>query len=115
MATDFSPNFEEMFHAKFIPNLLMLLDDNANPRVQAHAAAAFVNFFEEANQKIILNYADSIAQKFEQVLKIKMEELMKKGTKLVLEQIVVSIASLADVIQEVFNNYYDRYVFLKFV
>lgn len=110
MATDFSPNFEEMFHEKFIPNLLMLLDDNANPRVQAHAAAAFVNFFEEANQKIVLNYANSIAQKFEEVLKVKMEELMKKGTKLVLEQIVVSIASLADVVQEVFISYYDRYV-----
>ena len=35
---------------------------------------------------------------------------MKKGTKLVLEQIVVSIASLADVVQEVFINYYDRYL-----
>lgn len=39
MASDFSPNFEEMFHDKFIPNLLLLLDDNQNPRVQAHAAA----------------------------------------------------------------------------
>lgn len=72
-----------------------------------------MNFFEEANQKIILNYANSIAQKFEEVLKIKMDELMKKGTKLVLEQIVVSIASLADVVQEVFISYYDRYVLFK--
>lgn len=110
MATDFSPNFEEMFHDKFIPNLLMLLDDNANPRVQAHAAAAFVNFFEEATQKVVLNYADSIAQKFEEVLKVKMDELMKKGTKLVLEQVIVSIASLADVVQETFIGYYDRFM-----
>lgn len=116
MASDFSPNFEELFHDKFIPSLLMLLDDNQNPRVQAHAAAAFVNFFEEANQKIIINYADNIVQKFEEVLKSKMEELMKKGTKLVLEQIVVSIASLADVIQEIFINYYDRFMpCLKFI
>lgn len=116
MASDFSPVFEKMFHDKFIPSLLMLLDDNLNPRVQAHAAAAFVNFFEESSQKIILTYSDAIVDKFELILKTKMEELMKKGTKLVLEQIVVSIASLADVVQEAFINYYDRFMpCLKFI
>lgn len=87
---------------------LMLLTFSANVSSIFFNSKAFVNFFEESNQKIVLNYANNIAQKFEEVLKVKMEELMKKGTKLVLEQIVVSIASLADVIQEVFVNYYDR-------
>lgn len=86
----------------------MLLNLPANVSFIFFNSKAFVNFFEESNQKIVLNYANNIAQKFEEVLKVKMEELMKKGTKLVLEQIVVSIASLADVIQEVFVNYYDR-------
>lgn len=41
MSTDFAPVFEKKFHDRVVPGLLMLLDDNANPRVQAHAG----NFF----------------------------------------------------------------------
>lgn len=37
MSTDFAPVFEKKFHDKVVPGLLMLLDDNLNPRVQAHA------------------------------------------------------------------------------
>ena len=42
---------------------------------------------------------------------------MKNGNKkLVLEQIVISIASLADLTQELFINYYDRFMpYLKFI
>ncbi|OTF78453.1 hypothetical protein BLA29_005156 [Euroglyphus maynei] len=117
MASDFAPAFQQQFHDKFIPNLLHLLDDNQNPRVQSNAAAAFVNFFEESKQKIILPYLNAIVDKFEQVLKLKIDELMKNGNKkLVLEQIVISIASLADLTQELFINYYDRFMpYLKFI
>lgn len=75
MATDFSPNFQNNCHDKFILNMLLLLEDNQNPRVQAHAAAAFVNFFEDARQKVILSYVDQIVDKFEQLLKFKMDEV----------------------------------------
>lgn len=34
MSTDFAPVFEKKFHSKVVPGLLMVLDDNANPRVQ---------------------------------------------------------------------------------
>lgn len=34
MSTDFAPVFEKKFHDKVVPGLLMVLDDNANPRVQ---------------------------------------------------------------------------------
>ena len=74
MASDFAQIFQQQFHDKFIPNLLLLLDDNQNPRVQSNAAAAFVNFFEEAKQKIILPYLNVIVDKFEQVLKLKIDE-----------------------------------------
>jgi hypothetical protein len=37
MATDFAPVFEKKFHDKVVPGLLHLMDDYANPRVQAHA------------------------------------------------------------------------------
>lgn len=34
MSTDFAPIFEKKFHDKVVPGLLVVLDDNANPRVQ---------------------------------------------------------------------------------
>lgn len=75
MASDFSPSFQQKFPDKFIPNLLLLLDDNQNPKVQSHAGAAFVNFFEEARPKDILTYIDPIMDKFEQILKLKIDEV----------------------------------------
>lgn len=75
MASDFSPFFQQQFHDAFIYNLLILLDDNDNPKVQAHAGAAFVNFFEEDKPKAILKYVDAIVDKFEQILKLKIDEV----------------------------------------
>jgi hypothetical protein len=51
MATDFAPTFEKKFHDKVVPGLLMVLDDNANPRVQAHAGP--FSFFEHVSLKCI--------------------------------------------------------------
>ncbi len=75
MATDFCPNFEEKFHSKVIPALLVLLDDYANPKVQAHSGAALVNFFEECPQKIVINYLETVVNKIEQLLNIKVKEV----------------------------------------
>lgn len=37
MSTDFAPVLQKQFHATVVPTLCMLLEDNENPRVQAHA------------------------------------------------------------------------------
>ena len=58
-----------------MPSLLTLLDDYNNPRVQAHAGAALVNFFEECPQKIIINYLEVVVNKIEEVLNIKVKEV----------------------------------------
>jgi hypothetical protein len=49
--------------------------------------------------------------KLETILSSKFNELVEKGNKLVLEQIVTTIASVADTSEEKFNDYYDRLVF----
>ncbi|CAL7948610.1 unnamed protein product [Xylocopa violacea] len=108
MSTDFAPIFEKKFHDKVIPGLLMVLDDNANPRVQAHAGAALVNFSEDCPKNILTPYLDAIMAKLESILKAKFQELVEKGTKLVLEQVVTTIASVADTCEEQFVTYYDR-------
>lgn len=108
MATDFAPVFEKKFHEQVIPGLLSLLDDVENPRVQAHAGAALVNFSEDCPKTILTRYLDSIMNKLEAILTAKFKELVEKGTKLVLEQIVTTIASVADTTEKEFVTYYDR-------
>ena len=108
MSTDFAPLFEKKFHSKVIPGLLHLMDDNDNPRVQAHAGAALVNFSEDCPKNILTQYLDSIIAKLETILQSKFKELVEKGSKLVLEQVVTTIASVADTAEEKFQSYYDR-------
>lgn len=108
MATDFAPNFEKKYHEQVIPGLLTLLDDVANPRVQAHAGAALVNFSEDCPKAILIKYLDRIMQKLTLILTTKFNELVEKGTKLVLEQIVTTIASVADTVEKDFSPYYDQ-------
>ncbi|CAH0388175.1 unnamed protein product [Bemisia tabaci] len=108
MSTDFGPNFQKKFHDKVIPALLMILDDEDNPRVQAHGGAALVNFCEECPKRILADYLDGVMAKLESVLQAKLKQLMEKGTKLVLEQVVTTIASVADAAEDQFVKFYDR-------
>ncbi|KAI4464528.1 importin beta [Holotrichia oblita] len=108
MSTDFASIFQKKFHDRVIPGLLMLLDDNGNPRVQAHAGAALVNFSEDCPKHILTGYLDGIMAKLEGILTAKFKELVEKGTKLVLEQVVTTIASVADTAEKEFIAYYDR-------
>ncbi|KAG7304294.1 hypothetical protein JYU34_011235 [Plutella xylostella] len=108
MSTDFAPIFEKKFHDRVVPGLLLVLDDNANPRVQAHAAAALVNFSEDCPKPILTQYLDPLMNKLEAILTAKFKELVERGTKLVLEQIVTTIASVADTVEKDFVIYYDR-------
>ena len=102
MATDFAPEFQKKFHANVVPGLLAVMDDTDNPRVQAHAGAALVNFSEECPKNILKNYLPTILTKLETILHSKFQELMAKGTKLVLEQVVTTVASVADTAEEHF-------------
>lgn len=87
MSTDFAPLFEKKFHAQVIPGLLTLLGDVENPRVQAHAGAALVNFSEDCPKHILTKYLDDIMKKLESILTDKFKQLVETGTKLVLEQV----------------------------
>lgn len=63
-----------------IPGLLSLLDDVENPRVQAHAGAALVNFSEDCPKNILTRYLDGIMAKLETILNSKFKELVEKET-----------------------------------
>jgi len=116
MATDFAPTFQKKFHTKVIPGLLMILEDEANPRVQAHGGAALVNFAEDSPKNILLTYLDSILNKLLEVLIKKVHELANHKRKLVLEQIVTTIAAVADTCEDKFEPFYEKFMpTLKFL
>lgn len=75
--------------------MIHLLDDDANPRVQSHTAAALVNFFEECPQSVLLPYLPNLCQKMQATLEKKTLELVSTQKKLVLEQIITTIATIA--------------------
>jgi len=116
MATDFAPGYEKKFHAKVLPGLIFLLDDNSCPRVQAHAGAALVNFCEECPRDILKNYADALLGKLEECFNLKLKELAESGKKLVLEQLVTTVASIATTLEDDFAKYYERFMpCMKFI
>lgn len=116
MSTDFAPTFEKKFHEPVVTGLISLLDDVENPRVQAHAGAALVNFSEDCPKHILVRYLDGMMNKLDAILNSKFKELVEKGNKLVLEQVVTTIASVADTCEKEFVAYYDRFMpCLKFI
>lgn len=50
MCTDLGPELQDAEHARILPGLMAVMDDFSQPRVQAHAAAALVNFSENCEQ-----------------------------------------------------------------
>ncbi|CAC5392691.1 IPO5 [Mytilus coruscus] len=110
LCRDFGPLFQKKYHNRVVPELLQIMDDNGNPRVQSHGAAALVNFAEECPKIVLSQYLDVILNKMEQVLSSKFKELLEKGVKLVLEQVVTALASVADTVEEKFTQYYDRFM-----
>lgn len=91
MSTDFAPVFEKKFHEQVIPGLLALLGDVENPRVQAHAGAALVNFSEDCPKHILTKYLEDIMTKLEAILNDKFKQLVQTGAKLVLEQVSLAL------------------------
>ena len=69
-----------------------------------------MNFSEDCPKNILAQYLDNIIAKLEAILTSKFKELVEKGNKLVLEQVVTTIASVADTAEEKFQTYYDRFV-----
>ena len=111
LAADFKVLFQKSFHQKVLPALLtVLIRDVDFPRVQAHAAAALVNFFEDCPVKVLEPHLDTVVQSLEHVLSRKMEHLFQKGSRLVLEQVLTTIATVADTAESKFLGFYDRFM-----
>lgn len=58
-----------------ISALLQTMEDQTNPRVQAHAAAALINFTEDCPKTLLIPYLDSLVQHLHVIMVAKLQEV----------------------------------------
>ncbi|XVF30792.1 hypothetical protein REPUB_Repub16aG0089000 [Reevesia pubescens] len=99
LSTDLGPELQTQYHHRVLPALVGAMDDFQNPRVQAHAASAVLNFSENCTPDILTPYLDGIVSK--------LLILLQNGKQMVQEAALTALASVADSSQEQFQKYYD--------
>ncbi|XVE90185.1 hypothetical protein DITRI_Ditri20bG0058100 [Diplodiscus trichospermus] len=99
LSTDLGPDLQTQYHHRVLPALAGAMDDFRNPRVQAHAASAVLNFSENCTPEILTPYLDGIVSK--------LLVLLQNGKQMVQEGSLTALASVADSSQEQFQKYYD--------
>ncbi|XVE70336.1 hypothetical protein DITRI_Ditri10aG0064300 [Diplodiscus trichospermus] len=99
LSTDLGPDLQNLYHQRVLPALAAAMDDFQNPRVQAHAASAVLNFSENCTPEILTPYLDGIVSK--------LLVLLQNGKQMVQEGALTALASVADSSQEHFQKYYD--------
>lgn len=105
MSTDFKGTMQTKYHQIVLPALIPVLGA-AEPRVQSHAAAALVNFCEEAEKEILAPYLDTLLEHLMQ--------LLQNQKRFVQEQALSTIATVADSAESAFGNWYGRLMPLLF-
>eukprot|EP00884_Botryococcus_braunii_P020479 jgi/Botrbrau1/7114/Bobra.0165s0131.1 len=100
MCTDLGPELQSAKHQLLAPGLMGVMDDFSQPRVQAHAAAAIVNFSENCDQDVLAPYLDALTGK--------LLGLLQHGQRLVQEGALTAMASVADCAKASFIRYYDQ-------
>ncbi|KAJ9075572.1 importin subunit beta-3, variant 2 [Entomophthora muscae] len=99
LATDFPDEFAVSFHTSILGMVIPLLEDSAFPRVQAHAAAALLNLCERLDKTMLEPYLS--------ILLDKLFSLLNGSPAYIQEQVLTTIASIADSAEDRFGLYYD--------
>lgn len=99
MSTDFANTIQKTQGDKILPALISKLTTKSVFRVQAHAAAALVNFCEASTKEALEPYLDSLLTN--------LLELLQSPKRYVQEQVLTTIATIADAAQSKFIKYYD--------
>eukprot|EP01026_Neomeris_dumetosa_P018002 TRINITY_DN1702_c0_g1_i2.p1 TRINITY_DN1702_c0_g1~~TRINITY_DN1702_c0_g1_i2.p1 ORF type:complete len:847 (+),score=189.15 TRINITY_DN1702_c0_g1_i2:132-2672(+) len=99
LCTDLGPDLQYQEHTKIIPALWAAMEDFNNPRVQAHATAALVNFCEGIEAESLQSYLDELITRLIQIL--------QNGSHLAKIGALTAIASVADCVEGAFNRYYE--------
>lgn len=101
LSTDLAPTIQKQHHERVMHALVPLLE-TTEYRVQAHAAAALVNFCEavDSEDDIMEPYLDGILER--------LVGLLQSPKRYVQEQAVTTIATVADAAEDKFVKYYPH-------
>ena len=102
LSNDQGPRLQNEHHAGVVGALLRALDDARVPRVQAHAAAAVINFCEMCEPEVIEPYLEALLSK--------LFARLREGVRFVQEQAISAVASLADCSEHLFTRFYDTFM-----
>ncbi|KAG7696759.1 hypothetical protein KL951_003215 [Ogataea haglerorum] len=100
MSTDFADVIQRTSGDRILPALISMLTTKNVPRVQAHAAAALVNFCEDATKEVLEPYLDDLLTNL-------LTLLQSAPKRYVQEQVITTIAIVADAAKTKFVKYYD--------
>ncbi|KAJ3333055.1 hypothetical protein HDU76_011870 [Blyttiomyces sp. JEL0837] len=100
MCTDFTRFLQTEFNDLILTSLVPLMSDSENPRVQAHAAAALVNFMEDADKY-------KVVPSLPEIMKHLLSLLHTQKT-YVQEQAITTIATVADCAEDAFQPFYNE-------
>jgi hypothetical protein len=98
MCTDFGPELQQTFHRQILSALCQAMKPDNPARVQAHAAAALVNFCEQSESELLRPYLDAI---FTDLL-----PLTGANRMYLQEQAITTLATIADTAGEHFVQYF---------
>jgi len=106
ICSDHGPWFQQEFASDVLISLMNLMKDKQHPRVQAHAAAALINFCEPCDTSVLLPYLEGLLQQ--------LAELLQSSHRNIQEQAITGIAGIADNVKHAFSKYYDAFAPLLF-
>ncbi|ODV59540.1 ARM repeat-containing protein [Ascoidea rubescens DSM 1968] len=99
ISTDFATTTQVQYGYRIIPALISKLTNDSITRVQTHAAAALVNFSENASKEVLEPYLDDLLTN--------LLILLQGNCRYVQEQVLTTIAVVADSAEQKFLKYYD--------
>ncbi|KAM9918308.1 hypothetical protein OXX80_013000, partial [Metschnikowia pulcherrima] len=99
MSTDFADIIQRTAGDRILPALVSKLTNKSVPRVQAHAAAALVNFCEAATKEVLEPYLDDLLNN--------LLGLLQSPKRYVQEQVLTTIAIIADAAEKKFIKYHS--------
>lgn len=99
ISTDFADVIQRIAGDRILPALISKLTNKSVPRVQAHAAAALVNFSEAASKEVLEPYLDDLLNN--------LLGLLQSPKRYVQEQVLTTIAIIADAAEQKFIKYHN--------
>lgn len=99
ISTDFAGVIQKSSGNRILPALISKLTDKSVFKVQKHAAAALVNFCEAASNDVLEPFLDSLLNN--------LLALLQSPKRYVQEQVLTTIAIIADAAQKKFIKYHD--------